>query len=198
MFKSQYWNSSSFGRLHLQMWCWIFSLWLSMMSPINNMLLCFGRASYFVQVSVMKMFKSSIEYALQNSVSIHSLLFRWKSPRSAALLCFSLASYIVQVSILKLFESFARPHLQMWCWFFSLWFSMMSSINIVLLCFGAPFSVEVSVMKMFKASVEYVCSAKVSFKSFTIVLIEDSYRHSNALVFAGLLYCSSLNVETLW
>ena len=104
MFKSQYWNSSSFGRLHLQMWCWIFSLWLSMMSPINNVLLCFARASYFVQVSVMKMFKSSIEYSLQNSVSIHSLLFRWKSPISAALLCFSLASYNVQVSILKLFE----------------------------------------------------------------------------------------------
>ena len=94
----------SLRRLDLQMWCWIFSLWFSMMSPINNVLLCFARASYFVQVSVMKMFKSSIDYALQNSVSIHSLLFRWKSPRSAALLWFSLASYNVQVSILKLFE----------------------------------------------------------------------------------------------
>ena len=94
----------SLRRLDLQMWCWIFSLWLSMMSPINNVLLCFGRASFFVQVSVMKMFKSSIEYSLQNSVSIHSLLFQWKSPISAALLCFSLASYNVQVSILKLFE----------------------------------------------------------------------------------------------
>ena len=153
---------------------------------------------FLVQVSVMKIFKSSIEYALQNWVSIHSLLFRWKSPISAALLWFSLASDNVQVSILKLFESFGRLHFQMWCWIFSLWFSMMSSINIVLLCFGAPFSVEVSVMKMFKASVEYVCSAKVSFKSFTIVLMEDSYRLSSALVFAGLLYCSSLNVETLW
>ena len=187
----------SLRRLDLQMWCWIFSLWFSMMSPINNVLLCFARASYFVQVSVMKMFKSSIEYSLQNSVSIHSLLFRWKSPRSAALLCFSLASYIVQVSILKLFESFARPHLQMWCWIFSLWFSMMSSINIVLLCFGAPFSVEASVMKMFKASVEYVCSAKVSFKSFTIVPMEVSDRLSAALLSAGLLYCSNLNIETL-
>ena len=94
----------SLRRLDLQMWCWIFSLWFSMMSPINNVLLCFARASYFVQISVMKMFKSSIEYSLQNSVSIHSLLFRWKSPISAALLCFSLASYNVQVSILKLFE----------------------------------------------------------------------------------------------
>ena len=187
----------SLRRLDLQMWCWIFSLWFSMMSPINNVLLCFARASYFVQVSVMKMFKSSIEYSLQNSVSIHSLLFRWKSPISAALLCFSLASYIVQVSILKLFLSFGRLHLQMWCWIFSLWFLMMSSINIVLLCFGAPFLVEVSVMKKFKASVEYVCSAKVSFKSFTIVPMEVSDRLSAALLSAGLLYCSNLNIETL-
>ena len=95
-----------------------FSLWCSMMSPINYVLLCFARASYFVQVSVMKMFKSSIEYALQNSLSIHSLLFRWKSPISAALLWFSLASYIVQVSKLKVFESFGTLHLQMWCWIF--------------------------------------------------------------------------------
>ena len=36
----------SFGRLHLQMWCWILSLWFSMMSPINNLLLCFSRASF--------------------------------------------------------------------------------------------------------------------------------------------------------
>ena len=105
-------------RLHLQMWCWLFSLWFSMMCPINNVLLCFARASYFVQVSVMKMFKSSIEYALQNSVSIHSLLFWWNSPISAALLCFSLASYIFQVSMLKLFQSFGRLNLQIWCWIF--------------------------------------------------------------------------------
>ena len=153
---------------------------------------------FLFQVAIMKLFKSSIQYALQNSVSNHSRLFWCKSPISAALFRFSLASYIVQISILKLLENLRRLDLQMWCWIFSLWISMMSSIKIVLLCFGAPFSVEVSVMKMFKASVEYVCSAKVSFKSFTIVLIEDSYRHSNALVFAGLLYCSSLNVETLW
>ena len=94
-------------------------------------------------------------------------------------------------------SSFARPHLQMWCWIFSLWFSMMSSINIVLLCFGAPFSVEVSVMKMFKASVEYVCSAKVSFKSFKIVPMEVSDWLSAALLSAGLLYRSNLNIETL-
>ena len=95
-----------------------FSLWLSLMSPINNVLLCFARASFFVQVSVLKMFKSSIEYALQNSVSNHSRLFWWMSPISAALLWFSLASYNVQVSILKLFESFGWLHLQMWCWIF--------------------------------------------------------------------------------
>ena len=144
----------------------------------------------------MKMFKSSIEYALQNSVSIHSLLFRWKSPRSAALLCFSLASYIVQVSILKLFESFARPHLQMWCWIFSLWFSMMSSINIVLLCFArASYFVQVSVMKMFKSSIEYSLQNS-TFNSFTVVPMEVSCKRSAALVFAGFLYRSSLNIES--
>ena len=69
-----------------------FSLLLSLMSPINNVLLCFARASYVVQVSVMRVFKCSVEYALQNFVSIHSLFFRRKSPISAALLCFSLSS----------------------------------------------------------------------------------------------------------
>ena len=143
-----------------------FSLWCLMMSPINYVLLCFARASYFVQVSVMKMFKSSIEYALQNSVSIHSLLFRWKSPISAALLCFPLAFYIVQVSKLKLFESFGRLHLQMWCWIFSLWFSMMSRTNNVLLCFDrASFFVQVSVLKMFKSSIEFALQNSVSIHS---------------------------------
>ena len=187
----------SLRRLDLQMWCWIFSLWFSMMSPINNVLLCFARASYFVQVSVMKMFKSSIEYSLQNSVSIHSLLFRWKSPISAALLCFSLASYIVQVSIFKLFESFGWLHLQMWCWILSLWFSLISPINNLLLCFSrAPFSGS----SLSHENVQFfyrICSAKLSFKSFTIVLMEDSYRLSAALLSAGLLYCSNLNIETL-
>ena len=95
-----------------------FSLWFSMMSPINNVLLWFARASYIVQVSVMKVFKCSVDYSLQNFVSNYSLLFWWKSPISAALLCFSLAYYIVQVSMLKLFESSGRLHVQMWRWIF--------------------------------------------------------------------------------
>ena len=41
-----------------------------------------------------------------------------------------------------------------------------------------------------------ICSAKRCFKWFTVVVMELSYRHSAALLFAGLLYCSSLNVET--
>ena len=183
-------------RLHLQMWCWLFSLWFSMMCPINNVLLCFARASYFVQVSVMKMFKSSIEYALQNSVSIHSLLFWWNSPISAALLCFSLASYIFQVSMLKLPE-FWKTKLANLMLNFSLWFSLMSPINNVLLCCSrASFSVSSfnhEIVEIFYR----ICSAKLSFKSLTIVLMEVSYRHGAALVFACFLYCSSSNIETL-
>ena len=173
-----------------------FSLLLSLM-PINNVLLCCSRASFSVSSrnhEVVQIFYTICSAKLSfiiHDCSDASLL--------SAQRCFAFRLLpILFKSQYWNSSSFARPHLQMWCWIFSLWFSMMSSINIVLLCFGAPFSVEVSVMKMFKASVEYVCSAKVSFKSLTIVLIEDSYRHSNALVFAGLLYCSSLNVETLW
>ena len=80
----------SSGRLHVQMWSWIF-LWFSMMSPINNVLLWFARASYNVQVSVMKVFKCSVDYSLQNFVSHHSLvLMELSYKRSAALLlaCF--------------------------------------------------------------------------------------------------------------
>ena len=158
---------------------------------------CFGRASYFVQVSVMKMLKSSIEYALQISVSIHSLLFRWKSPISAALLCFSLASYIVQVSILKLFESFGRLHLQMWCWIFSLWFSLITPISNLLLCFSRASFSGSSLSHENVQIFHRICSAKLSFNSFTVVPVEVSYKRSAALVFACFLYCSSLNIETL-
>ena len=189
----------------------------------------------FCSSLVMKMFKSSIEYSLQNSVSIHSLLFRWKSPISAALLCFSLASHIVQVSILKLFMSFGRLHLQMWYWIFSLWLSMMSPINNVLLCFGrASYFVKVSVLKMFKSSIEYALQNSVSIHSllfrwkspisaallclslasyivqvsilklfesfgwlqlqiwcwifFSLVLIDNSYKQSAALLFSCFLF----------
>ena len=173
----------SFGWLHLQMWCWLFSLWFSMMCPINNVLLCFARASYFVQVSVMKMFKSSIEYALQNSVSIHSLLFRWKSPISAALFCFLFRSSLN----IESFREFWKTKLANLMLNFSLWFSLMSPINNVLLCCSrASFSVSSfnhEIVEIFYR----ICSAKLSFKSLTIVLMEVCYRHSAALVFACFL-----------
>ena len=175
------------------MWCWLFSLWFSMMCPINNVLLCFARASYFVQVSVMKMFKSSIEYALQNSISIHSLLFRWKSPISAALLCFLYRSSLN----IESFREFWKTKLANLMLNFSLRFSLMSPINNVLLCWSrASFSVSSfnhEIVEIFYR----ICSAKLSFKSLTIVLMEVCYRHSAALVFACFLYCSSFNIETL-
>ena len=151
---------------------------------------------FLFQVAIMKIFKSSIEYALQNSVSMHSRLFWWKSLIGTALLWFSLASYIVQVSILKLFESFGWLHFQMWCWIFSLWFSMMSPINNVLLllwsCFLFCSSLSHETVQIFYR----ICSAKLSFKSFTVVLMDVSYKRSSALVFAGFLYRSSLNTES--
>ena len=108
----------SFGRLHLQIWCWNFlcgSHWC-----LLSTMCCFAVLvlPFLFQVAIMKLFKSSIEYALQNSVSNHSRLFWWKSLIGVALLWFSLASFNVQVSILKLFESFGWLHLQMWCWIF--------------------------------------------------------------------------------
>ena len=139
---------------------------------------------FLVQVSVMKMFKSSIEYALQNSVSNHSRLFWSKTLIGIAMLWFSLAYYIVQVSMLRLFDSLRRLHLQKWCWLFSLWFSMMSPINNVLLCFARA-SFSGSSLSHENVQVFYrICSAKLSFKSFTIVLMEVSYKRSAALLFA--------------
>ena len=185
------------GRLHLQLWCWLFSLWFSLMYSSNNALLRFSRAYYFVQSQSWKSSTLRGICPAKLSFKLITTLPMEVSYRQSAALHFAGLLYCSSliVETLREFRKTTRANVKM---NFSLWFSMMSSINIVLLCFGAPFSVEVLVMKMFKASVEYVCSAKVSFKSFTIVLIEDSYRHSNALVFAGLLYCSSLNVETLW
>ena len=43
-----------------------------------------------------------------------------------------------------------------------------------------------------------LCSAKLCFKSFTILLMEVFYRHSAALLFTLFLHCSSFNVETVW
>ena len=173
-----------------------FSLWFSMMSPINNVLLWFALASYIVQVSVMKVFKCSVDYSLQNFVSNHSLLFWWSSPISAALLCFWLAACIVQASILELFEGFGRIHLQLWFWSFSLWFSLMHPSNNALLRFSLAYCFVHS--QSWKSStLRAICPAKLRFKLISTVPMEVSYRQSAALLFAGLLYCSSLNFETL-
>ena len=79
LFKSQCWN---FSRVSVDYTCKCnaeISLWFSM-SPLNSALLCFFRASCFVQVSIMKVFKSSIDYALRKVVSNLSFFFWWKSP----------------------------------------------------------------------------------------------------------------------
>ena len=112
LFKSQCWNIS---RVSVDYTCKCnaeISLWFSK-SPLNSALLCFSRASCFVHFSIMKVFKSSINYALRNFVSNLSLFFWWKSPVCTALLWFSRSSYFVQVSMLKLSESFGGLHLQM-------------------------------------------------------------------------------------
>ena len=135
-------------------------LWFSM-SPLNTALLCFSRASCFVQVSIMKVFKSPIDYALRNFVSNLSLFFWWKFSIGTALLCFSLSSYLVQVSILK----FLRVSVDYTCKCnaeISLWFSM-SPLNSALLCFSrASCFVQVSIMKVFKSSIDYALRNFVS------------------------------------
>ena len=118
---------------------------------------------FLFRVLIMKLLKSSIEYALQNSVSNPWRLFWWKSLIGTALLWFSRASYIVQVSILKLFESFGWLHLQMWCWFFSLVLidvSYKQSAALLFSCF--LFWIQISVMKMFKFSIECALQNSVS------------------------------------
>ena len=151
---------------------------------------------FLFRVLIMKLLKSSIEYALQNSVSNHSRLFWWKCLISTALLWFSLAAYTVEALILKLFETFGRLHLPLWCWSFSLWFSLMYSSNNALLRFSRAFFFVQS--QSWKSStLRGICPAKLSFKLITTLPMEVSYRQSAALLFAGLLYCSSLNVETL-
>ena len=76
LFKSQCWNISKVSVDYTCKCNAEISLWFSM-SPLNSALLCFSRASCFVQVSIMKVFKSSIDYALRNFVSNLSLVFWW-------------------------------------------------------------------------------------------------------------------------
>ena len=110
LFKSQCWNISRVSVDYTCKYNAEISLWFSM-SPLNSALLCFSRASCSVQVSIMKVFNSSIDYALRNFVSNLSFFFWWKSPVGTALLWVSRSSYFVQVSMLKHFESFGGLHL---------------------------------------------------------------------------------------
>ena len=207
LFKSQCWNISKVSVDYTCKCNAEFSLWFSM-SPLNSALLCFSRASCFVQVSIMKVFKSSIDYALRNFVSNLSLFFWWKFSIGTALLWFSRSSYFVQVSMLKHFQSFGSLLLKVWFWTFlccfhgsflsaqrcfvfhflpilfksqcwnclrvsvdytckcnaeiSLWFSM-SPLNSALLCFSrASCFVQVSIMKVFKSSIDYALRNFVS------------------------------------
>ena len=87
LFKSQCWNIS---RVSVDYTCQCNAeIFLRFsMSPLNSALLCFFRATYSVQISIMKVFKSSMDYALRNFVSIISLFFWWMSPIGTALLWF--------------------------------------------------------------------------------------------------------------
>ena len=177
------------------MWCWIFSLWFSMMS-INNVLLCFARASYFVQVSVMKMFKSSIEYSLQNSTfnSFTVVPMEVSCKRSAALV---FAGFLYRSSLnIESFREFWKTTLaNVMLNFFSVVLNDVSYKQCAALlcsCFLFCSSLSHEVVQIFYT----ICSAKLSFKSFTIVLMQVSYQRSAVSLFACFLFCSSLNIET--
>ena len=149
LFKSQCWKIS---KVSVDYTCKCnneFSLWFSM-SPINSALLCFSRASCFFQVSIMKVFKSSIDYALRNFVSNLSLVFWW--------------------SFLSAQRCFAFHFLPTW-FKFQYWNYLRVSVD----CFWRFVS-----------------------ELFCVVFTEVSCRHSAALIFMFFLFCSSLNVETVW
>ena len=76
LFKSQCWNISKVSVDYTCKCNAEISLRFSA-SPLHSALLCFFRATYSVQVSIMKLFKSSIDYALRNFVSNLSLVFCW-------------------------------------------------------------------------------------------------------------------------
>ena len=200
LFKSQCWNIS---RVSVDYTCKCnaeISLWFSM-SPLNSALLCFFRATYSLQVSVMKVFKSSIDYALRNFVSNLSFFFWWMSP---------IGTWMSPIGTALL-------------WFFAC-FLFCSSLNIetiwefrwtalanVMLRFLSVFNVSTKQCAalllsrfLFCSSLNHeglqifdrLCSAKLCFKSFLFLLMEVSCRHSAALSFTFFLFCSSLNVET--
>ena len=195
LLKSQYWN---YLRVSVDYTCKCnaeISLWFSM-SPLNSALLCFSRASCFVQVSIMKVFKSSIDYALRNFVSNHSLVFWWSF--LSAQRCFAFHS----LPTLFKFQCWncLRVSVDYTCKCnaeISLRFSM-SPLNSALLCFFcATYSVQVSIMKVFKSSIDY---ALRNFVSNLSLFFWWKFSIVTALLwfFACFLFCSSLNIETIW
>ena len=164
------------------------------MSPLNSALLCFFRATSSVQVSIMKIFKSSIDYALRNFFSIISLFFWWMSPIGTALLWF-FAGFLFCSSL----------NIE------TIWEFRWSALANVMLRFLSVFNVSSKQCSallfscyLFSSSLNHeglqifdrLCSAKLCFKSFTFLLMEVSCLHSASLIFTFFLFCSSLNVET--
>ena len=93
----------SLRRLDLQMWCWIFSLWFSMMSPINNVLLCscflFCSSLSHENVQIFyRIFSAKLSF---NSFTVVPMEVSYK--RSAALL-FACFLYCSSLNIETLFE----------------------------------------------------------------------------------------------
>ena len=113
--------------------------------------------------------------------------------RSAALL---FACFLYRSSLnIESFREFWKATFANLILNFSLLLSLMSINNVLLCCSRASFSVSSrnhEVVQIFYT----ICSAKLSFKSFTIVLMQVSYQRSAVSLFACFLYCSSLNIET--
>ena len=162
------------------MWCWLFSLWFSMMCPINNVLLCFARASYFVQVSVMKMFNSSEKYVLQNFFKWFTVVMELSYRNSAALLFAScLYCSIVNIETRREFRMTTLANVMLT--FFSVVLNDVSYKQcsaMLCSCFLFCSSLSHENVQIFYR----ICSAKLSFNSFTFVPMEVSYKRSSLLL----------------
>ena len=164
------------------------------MSPLNSALLCFFRATYSVQVSIMKVFKSSMDYALRNFVSNISLFFWWMSPIGTALLWFFACFLFCSSLNIETIWEFR------WTALANVMLRFLSVFNVS----TKPCSALLFSCYLFSSSLNHeglqifdrLCSAKLCFKSFTFLLMEVSCLHSASLIFTFFLFCSSLNVET--
>ena len=193
LFKSQCWNIS---RVSVDYTCQCNAeIFLRFsMSPLNSALLCFFRATDSVQVSIMKVFKSSMDYALRNFVSIISLFFWWMSPSGTALLwffaCFLFCSSLNIETIWEFrWTALANVMLR----FLSVFNVSTKQCSALLLsCYLFSLSLNHEGLQIF----DRLCSSKLCFKYFNFLLMDVSYRHSAALIFTFFLFCSSLNVET--